>query len=160
MSVPPGQYFIRVDRLPQGWYFRGATLGGRDVSYSPLVVEGEDITGVTLSFTDQVTEISGSVTDDGDKEDSTALVIAFPTDRSGWINYGSRPRRLTSTRVTDTGSFRIGGLPPGEYFVAAVRDEIAGDWQRTDFLEAVATDATRVRLGDGDKQNVSLRVVR
>lgn len=160
MSVPPGQYFIRVDRLPQGWYFRGATLGGRDVSDSPLVVEGEDITGVTLSFTDQVTEISGSVTDDGDKEDSTALVIAFPTDRSGWINYGSRPRRLTSTRVTDTGSFRIGGLPPGEYFVAAVRDEIAGDWQRTDFLEAVAADATRVRLGDGDKQNVSLRVVR
>ncbi|HSG00946.1 MAG TPA: carboxypeptidase regulatory-like domain-containing protein [Vicinamibacterales bacterium] len=160
MSVPPGQYFVRVDRVPQGWYFRGATLGGRDVSDSPLVVEGEDITGVTLSFTDQVTEISGSVTNDSDKEDSTALVIAFPTDRSGWINYGSRPRRLTSTRATDTGSFRIGGLPPGEYFVAAVRDEIAGDWQRTDFLDAVAAAATRVRLGDGDKQNVSLRVVR
>ena len=48
MGVPPGQYFVRADRLPQGWYFRGATLGGRDVSDLPLVVEvsaGRVVTG-------------------------------------------------------------------------------------------------------------------
>ncbi len=160
MSVPPGNYFIRVDGLPQGWFFRGATLGGRDVSDAPLTVEGEDIGGVALTFTDRVTELSGSVTNADNDQDANALVIAFPTDRSGWINYGSRPRRLQSARVNPNGSFRIGGLPPGEYFVTAVRDEVAGDWQQTEFLESVAAEATRVRLTEGDKQTLSLRVVR
>jgi hypothetical protein len=160
MSVPPGSYFVRVDGLPQGWYFRGATLGGRDVSDEPLTVEGDDITGVTLTFTDQQTSLAGSVTNADNQQDTGALVIVFPADRSGWVNYGSRPRRIRSARVMPDGTFEMAGLPPGEYLAAAVRDEIAGDWQRTDFLEAVAVEATRVRLADGDKQNVSLRVVR
>lgn len=161
MSLPPGKYFLRVDALPQGWYFRGALLGGRDVTDMPLSVEGEDITGVTLSFTDQQTELSGSVTNpDNDEASANALVIVFPTDRGGWINYGSRPRRLQSTRVNDTGAFSFTGLPPGDYFLAAVRDEAAADWQQTEFLESVSASATRVRLGEGDRQVQTLRVVR
>jgi len=160
MSVPPGNYFLRVDALPQGWYFRGALLGGRDVTDMPLAVEGEDITGVTLSFTDRQTELSGSVTSPDNGESANALVIVFPADRGGWINYGARPRRLQSTRASDTGAFSFGGLPPGEYFLAAVRDEVAGDWQQAEFLDAISTSATRVRLGEGDKQTQSLRVVR
>ena len=160
MSVPAGSYFIRVDGLPQGWFFRGATLGGRDVTDAPLVVEAEDITGVTLTFTDQTTSLSGSVTDSDNKQDGTALVVVFPTDRGGWMNYGARPRRVRSARVTPNGTFQMGGLPPGEYFVAALRDENAGDWQRADVLEALSVDATRLRLADGDKQTLALRVVR
>ena len=160
MGVPPGKYFLRVDGLPQGWYFRGAMLGGRDLADEALTIEGEDVTGVALTFTDQQTELSGSVTDPDNNKDAGALVIVFPTDRDGWMNYGARPRRLRSTRVTETGTFTLAGLPPGDYFIAAVRDEIAGDWQRPDFLEAAAAEATRVRLGEGDKQTQSLRVVR
>ena len=160
MSVPAGSYFVRVDGLPQGWYFRGATLGGRDVTDAPLVIEAEDVSGVTLTFTDQTTSVSGSVTDAENKQDATALVVVFPTDRNGWVNYGSRPRRVRSARVTPNGTFQLGGLPPGEYFVAALRDENAGEWQRADVLESLAVDATRLRLADGDKQTLSLRVVR
>ena len=145
---------------PRGWHFRGAMLGGRNITDEPIAIEGEDIGGVTLQFTDTRTELTGSVTGDGDQSDSSALVIVFPADRAGWINYGTRPRRITSARVGSDGSFSLAGLPPGEYFVAAVRDEAAGDWQRTEFLEAIASAATRVRLGEGDKQTQTLRVVR
>lgn len=160
MAVPPGTYFVRVDNVPQNWYFRGATFGGRDVTDEPLTIDAEDIDGVVLSFTDRQTELAGSVTDPDGNQDSRALVLAFPTDRTGWINYGSRPRRLQSARVDQTGSYRLTGLPPGEYFVAAVRDETAGNWQQVDFLESVAGQATRIRLGAGDSQTQSLRVIR
>jgi protocatechuate 3,4-dioxygenase beta subunit len=160
MAVPPGKYFVRVDGVPQNWYFRGATLGGRDVTDEPLTIGAEDVNGVVLTFTDRQTELSGTVTDPGGAQDSGALVIVFPTDRSGWINYGARPRRLQSTRVDATGGFRLTGLPPGEYFVAAVRDESAGAWQSVEFLESVASEATRLRLGEGDTQSQSLRVIR
>jgi hypothetical protein len=160
VTVPPGRYFVRVDGLPQGWYFRGAAIGGRDVTDEPLEIQSEDIAGVTLTFTGQQTELSGSVTDPNGAEDAAALVIVFPTDRAGWINYGARPRRLRSVRVTETGTFTIAGLPPGDYYVAAVRDEAADDWQRPEFLESISAGASRLRLADGDKLTQSLRVVR
>ena len=43
MGVPPGRYFVRVSGAPQGWTFRGATLGGRDVTDTPFDIESDDV---------------------------------------------------------------------------------------------------------------------
>lgn len=160
MAVPPGQYFVRVNNPPQGWTFRGATQGGRDVTDAPLVIENEDIPGIMLTFTDQATELTGSVTDQSGTADSGAVVLIFPTERDRWVNYGSRPRRIRSARVDGRGEFQVANLPAGSYYVAAVRDEVASDWQNTEFLTSLAPDATQVRIDPGQKQSQSLRVVR
>jgi hypothetical protein len=160
VGVPPGKYFVRVSGAPQGWLFRGATLGGRDITDLPLELDTEDVTSVMLTFTDQETELTGSVTGATGATDSGAIVLVFPARAEGWINYGSRPRRLQSARVDETGAFRIGGLPAGDYLVAAVPDEIAGDWQNPAFLQSLAPVATSVRLEEGQRQSQSLQVVR
>lgn len=160
VSVPAGRYFLRVGGVPQGWTFRGAMLGGRDVADTPLEIEGTDIGGVTLVFTDRMSEINGSVTVANGSGDVTATVLVFPTDRDGWTNYGTSPRRLRNVRVDKTGAFSIGNLPAGEYFVAAVREASATDWQNPKFLEALAAEARRVQLAEGQKSSQSLRVVR
>lgn len=160
VSVPAGRYFLRVGGVPQGWSFRGAMLGGRDVADTPLEVDGTDIGGVTLVFTDRMSEINGSVMNASGAGDVSATVLVFPTDRDGWSNYGTSPRRLRSVRVDKTGAFSIGNLPPGEYFIAAVREAAAADWQNVKFLEGLAAEARRVQLAEGQKSSQSLRVVR
>ena len=158
MGVPPGRYFVRVQGAPQGWTFRGATLGGRDVTDVPLEIDS-DISGVVLTFTDRQTQLSGTVTAENGSPDA-ATVITFPTDASAWVGYGSASRRLRTARVDKNGNYNVGALPAGEYFVVAIPERIAADWQNPKFLEGLTGDATRVRIAEGDKRTVSVKVAR
>jgi hypothetical protein len=158
VGVPPGRYFVRVNGAPQGWTFRGATMGGRDVTDTPLDIESGDVNGIMLSFTDRPTQLSGNVTTDSGSPEG-ATVIVFPTDPSAWVGYGSSPRRLRTVRADKSGSYSFQNLPAGEYYASAVPDKMAADWQNPKFLESLTTDATRFRLGDGEKRTLNVKVV-
>jgi hypothetical protein len=158
MGVPPGRYFVRAQGAPQGWTFRGATLGGRDVTDTPLDIDSE-VSGVALVFTDRPIELSGRVTGDASLTEG-ATVILFPTDQSAWVGYGSTTRRLRNVRADKTGAFTIGNLPAGDYYLAAVTEKIAVDWQNPEFLASLTSDATRVRLSDGQKLTQNVKVAR
>ncbi len=158
MGVPPGRYFVRVAGAPSGWTFRGATLGGRDVTDTALEIDG-DVTGVMLSFTDRPTQLGGNVLiESGSPEGAT--IIVFPTDSNAWTGYGSTSRRLRTARADKTGGYTISNLPAGEYFIAAVPDKIAADWQNPRFLEGLTSGATRIRLADGEKRSENVKVSR
>jgi hypothetical protein len=159
MGVPPGHYFVRVAGAPQNWYFRGAMLGGQDVSDAPLALESENATGVMLTFTDRPADLSGQVTD-ANAGDNAATVIIFPADSAAWSGYGSTTRRLRNVRADKDGRYSAQNLPPGDYLVAAVPDKQAGDWQNPKFLESLAQSATRVRIGAGEKVTQNVQVVR
>jgi hypothetical protein len=154
----PGRYFVRATGLPQGWYFLGAVSGGADVSDAPLEVGSDDIGGIVLTFTDRQTELRGTVTGFNDAPDPLAAVIAFPSARAAW-SPGST-RRLRQVRTDPTGSYALIGLPPGQYFVAAVRDASASEWQDPVFLETLAAHATLIDLAEGQKVTRPLRAVR
>jgi hypothetical protein len=158
MGVPPGRYFVRAMGAPQGWTFRGATLGGRDVTDMPLDIDSE-VNGVALVFTDRPIELSGRVTGDASLTDR-ATVILFPADQSAWVGYGSSARRLRNVRADKTGAFTMGNLPAGDYYLAAVTEKIAVDWQNPEFLASLVSEAARVRLSDGQKQTQNVKVVR
>lgn len=159
MGVPAGRYFVRVSGAPQGWTFRGATLGGRDVTDTPMEIESGDVSGITLGFTDRPTDLSGHVQMDGGSTDG-ASVIVFPTDQTAWVGYGSSARRLRNVRADKTGAYSVSNLPAGEYFVAAVPDKMAVDWQNPEFLGSLTTDAVRVRLSDGQKATQNVKVAK
>jgi hypothetical protein len=62
------------------------------------------------------------------------------------------------------GSFRIRGLPPGTYLIAAVDAAdgalTAGGWQNPDVLGSLAPLATRLTLAEGQTATTSLRAIR
>jgi hypothetical protein len=66
------------------------------------------------------------------------------------------------TRADIHGAFGIVGLPPGEYFVAAVDamqgTEGFGEWQDPAFLDSLIARATRVALSDAQHLSLTLRV--
>jgi hypothetical protein len=55
--------------------------------------------------------------------------------------------------------YSIGGLPPGDYFIAAVDDRLTGEWPDPSFMNVLARFATRVAIADGGARTVDLRTI-
>jgi hypothetical protein len=162
MAVPPGKFVLRVGNLPAGWALLNAMAGGQDITDEPLELTTGDATGVVITLTDQPTEITGVVTSAAGGPDTGAAVIAFPTDNTAWVGRGTNPRRIRTVRPSKDGTFTFSNLPPGNYFIGAVPDVTAPDWQDPRFLDALSRSAARVLLGPGEKksQNVQTAPVR
>jgi uncharacterized protein (DUF2141 family) len=161
-GVPAGKYFVRVPGAPTGWFLKGAFLGDRDLSDSPLELESADVSDVVLSFTDRPASISGTVELSSQIARDGVAVIVFPADSKAWLESGINPRRLRRVATSDSGTYQVQSLPAGVYYVAAVREAAASDWLDPKFLESLATGAAHVQIGDGEKiaQNLRLQEVR
>ena len=154
----PGAYFIRVPTLLPGWRFKGAMLGGRDVSVVPLEISNGDVDGVTLLFTDQpANELSGTVTTSRGEPAPAASVIVFPADRQLWTNVGGSPRNLRAVGVGSASRYRVTDLPAGSYLVAATTDRRAA-WADPKFLDTLARSAQKITIADGEKRALDLRL--
>jgi hypothetical protein len=156
-ELPPGRYFIRFDNPPPGWLLRDISLRGRDISSAAIRLDS-DVTDVAFTFTDKPTDLGGLVRGDSGAVDGSTVLV-FPRDRTAWIDFGRKPLGLRATRSSRDGSFHFVGLPPGDYFVVAVDDAAAVDWQQPKRLEQFATSASQVTLGKGESRQIDLRPV-
>jgi hypothetical protein len=157
VGLGPGRYFVRVAGSPKGWMFKTATYNGRDVADAPLDLQGGDANGVVITFTDRWTGMRGVVQAPRGGPDADAVVLVFPTDAHGWASYGTNVRRVRSVRTSRTGEYSLHSLPIGDYYVIALPDEQAVDWQDPKFLEGLVLGARRVTIGDGDQPVQDLR---
>jgi hypothetical protein len=156
---PPGRYLVSVQAVPAGWSLVAAIANGRDVSDVPLEIDAADVEDVVLKFSDRTTTLSGAVATAGGQPDANADVIVFPADHTLWKQFGVTARRSRITRTSRSGAYTIVGLPPGDYFVAAVSSSASADWQAPNFLDALIRSATRVALAEGAERSVDLRTV-
>ena len=160
-EIPPGRYFVLFlafadDRQKMaGWETKGATLHGRDVSTLPLDLR-EDVTDLVMTITDHPSELSGIVRTAQGQADPGATVLWFTTDKSHWMNHGISSRKLRSMRANEDGTFKVRGIPAGEYFLAALPDEETADWQNPSLLETISRRAIRVSIADGEKRSQSI----
>jgi hypothetical protein len=65
---------------------------------------------------------------------------------------------VQAVRPATDGGYRAADLPPGDYFVAAVRRAAPDAWLDPAFLERLVATAVRVTVGDGAPGTVDLRV--
>jgi hypothetical protein len=157
-GLMPGEYYLR-NRASGDWIVKSIVAGGRDYTDAPFdATAGRDFTDVVVTMTDKPGSIEGTVTA-GDGRQSAATIIAFPADRSRWTNYGLSPTRIKTTRVTNVGSYRLAGLPAGEYLVVAVDPSQADAWHDPAFFPAAAGAASRVSVEWGASARMALRVV-
>ncbi len=160
-NLPGDLTQFKVTGLLQGAYvlrLGGPVIGqvksvewqGRDFTGRPFdMTSGRDITGVVVTFTSAAARIRGSVRDQKGAAAASGAVVAFPTDRSLWTNYGLRPDRLALATISTSGAYSL-NLPAGEYFVVAIDTASAKDWTDPRFLAAASTAATRVTVGWGE----------
>ncbi|HEY7475614.1 MAG TPA: carboxypeptidase-like regulatory domain-containing protein, partial [Vicinamibacterales bacterium] len=153
-GVPPGKYLLRVLNAPGGWDVRSIMLGGVDASDTPVDLDDKDLAGAVVTFTDKISALSGAVKATQGAADNAAAVVIFPTDNRAWTY--NNPRRVRMTRASKSGTYTFNGLPDGDYFLIAIPEEVASDWQDPRFLEVMSREATRISMVEGDKRTQDL----
>jgi protocatechuate 3,4-dioxygenase beta subunit len=159
-GVAAGKYYVRVPFSFSGWTLKSAEFGGRDVADVPLELEDGDVTGVVLRFTDRATDLSGVVRNQQSTTSTGATVVVAPAQPEMWVDFGTSPRRVRTAKTAADGRYQIGGLPPGDYLIAAVPGEAGSDWQNPTYLRTLAAAATKITIGDGEKKTMDLVVTR
>ncbi len=157
-GIPAGQHLIRSAGAARGWMLKSVSVGGRDVTDTPIELRsGEAVGNVAIVFTDQINEINGTVTTDDGVPAAEYTVLAFSTDQSLW-----RPqsRHIATARPDQTGQYKIRTLPPGEYYVVAVDPAEQGEWFEPVYLEDHRIGAARVTLTEGSVKTQDFRIKR
>jgi hypothetical protein len=156
-SIPGGGSFAGGSGAGAGWALRSAVVDGRDVLDTPIDVRpGQSLQNVVVTFTDQPTELAGTLMDGAGKPVAGFAIVVFSTNRASWFP-GSR-RISPAIQVSSDGKYRALGLPPGEYFLAALTDYEPGDLGDASFLEQIAAVAMKVTLGEGEKKPQDLKI--
>jgi len=155
-GIAAGQHLIRSAGAARGWTLKSVTVGGRDVTDTPIELRsGESISNLTVVFTDQVNEINGSVTGDQGAPATEYTVLAFSTDPSLWR---AQSRHIATARPDQTGQYRLRTLPPGEYYVVPVDPAEQGEWFDPSYLEEHRIGAARVTLTEGGVKTQDFKV--
>jgi protocatechuate 3,4-dioxygenase beta subunit len=121
-GVEPGSYLLSAQRtgyLDQGYGARTPQVVGPPLKLSA----GDRLSGVTFTLTPQ-SLLYGKVTDeDGDPVPSAQVEVLH-------VSYAGGRRQFANTAAVasqDDGSFVVGNLSPGRYYVsAALRNEVPG----------------------------------
>ena len=127
LALDPGERRARLDaEVGDRWTAaRWSTRRSRCAAASTL-------DGDTLVFTDKLTQIAGTVTNQQGDPVTDYTVLAFPIDATLW-----RPqsRQIMTTRPDQNGKYQLRGLPPGDYYVAMVDPAVQGEWFEPAFLD-------------------------
>jgi hypothetical protein len=157
-----GPNFLTAQPKNPDWIVKSITYQGQDLSDSAFDFGStETFRDIEVVVSAAGAEVRGRVADDRGVAVRDSAVVIFPTDRSKWT---IRSRWMRTAASNQEGTFRMRGLVPGEYWVVAVDrfhgSDVAGDLQSSEVLDTLAARAVRATLGEGQSQDVTLRLVR
>jgi hypothetical protein len=162
-GLSPGRYFMSASApaVAPGttgqWLLKSARVGDVDAADRPFdVVPNKDLSNIVLTFTDRISELTGTLLDGANRPTAAMSVILFGTDRSMW---SQRSRRLRfPVRTGADGRFRFASVLPGEYFLAVLTDYEPGDLYKPEFLEQVAAASMKITIAEGEKKVQDLKI--
>lgn len=165
-GVPPNQYRVTVTMpggfmgamLPDATWVLKSVVGpdGADLADTPFDLSpGRDLEGLVITLTDRPAVISGSVIDAAGRPVSAFPILIFSTDPSHWI---AGSRRVQMAQPASDGTYKVSGLPAGEYYVGAVTAIELDDLYDPSFLQQVAPIAFRITIADGETKEQDLRI--
>jgi hypothetical protein len=158
-GVQPGQYLLRVSGYAS-WTAKSITWKGREYLDAPFdTTVAEDFSGITVTVTNAVPELGGTVRGSTAVPTESAMVVVFPVERALWRNTGLNPARMKSAAVSNTGTYRLATLPAGDYLVAAIDRSNRNTWRDPEFLARLERSASRVTLSWGGRASQDLTAV-
>ena len=158
-GVTPDTYqFVTTWNAPAArdkWTIKSSTANGREAFEAPLRVNPNETVEWTVTYTDKPTSLTGVFQDSSGRAATDYYILVFSSDRKYWTP-GSR--RVRMTRPATDGAFSVKGLPPGEYFLAALTDLETGEWNDPALLEQLVRSSAKVTLRDGETTTQDFRI--
>ena len=153
------------------WYLKSVVINGQELVDVPF----DAGTSGTLSDIEVVMSglgatARGRVTDERAAPVRDYTAVVFSTFRERWFPLS---RWVKSSQSSASGVFTVAGLPPGDYWVAAIdRVNVSSprfsdgslapgpaDWVDAELLTMLSSRATRATLGEGQSHAATLRLV-
>lgn len=164
-GVMPGSYVLTgAGDVPTmagagpGWTVKSVVAGGRDLLNAPFEVRPrEDISGAVVTYTDRHTALEGQLTSAAGQPVSQFRVLVFSSNKDRWVPK-VLPRWMASVRAGVDGSFRIVGLPAGEYYVCALVDGAQPPAADEAFLTSLVSASIKIMLMDGETHTQTFKV--
>jgi hypothetical protein len=159
-GIGPGRYTLNVTFPTTAeagtWKLQSATASGRSLLDDAIELgPGVDVRDVTVKFSDELTQLSGTLQGVAGQIITEYYIVAIPTDKSIWR---PRSRRILSVRPATDGRFVFNDLPAGEYTIAALTDLDPVDLWDTAVLTQIAAAGAPVAIADGEKKVHDLRI--
>jgi hypothetical protein len=139
-----------------GWRVAAIRVNGQDVTDSGIDVDGRGVRGVEIELTSRRQQITGLVTDAKGAAVTDYIALLFSQDRLRWTAAGNR--YFSSSRPGDDGQFKVGTLPPGEYYAIALDRADGAEWGDPEFLEGLIRHASPFSLASGETKTLTLRL--
>ena len=155
---PPGIYSI-YSAGPEGWTLETISRGAQILADDMLTLEREDVRDLVVTYSRTQTKLGGSVMSTTGAPEPDAVVIVFPADTTLWREGIVSTRRVRRVPATSAGAYEFTGLPPGEYYVAAISPRYTSTWDDPVFLDALTGGATKIQLTSGGSASVALRTI-
>ena len=154
-NVAAAKFFVFVDNLPDGVYVKSVRAGGQDVPRTPLDLTSGVSGTLDILLSPHAAEMMGTVRNSDGEALPGILVTLWPKD--------AQPNNITGgirTSATDQhGDFRVTGLAPGDYFVAAWEELEQGLGNDIDFVRRFTTQAVAVTLEEGAHQTAQPKLI-
>ena len=143
--------------VPDGVIVKAIVQDGRDISDNVIdLPSGQTLDRVQIVLSTKVTSVIGQLTDDKGAPLPDGTILVFSTDADKW---SEDSRFVKSARPDQQGKYEVRGLPPGEYLAVAVDYVEEGSWNDPEYLESIRRFGQRLKLGEGDAQTVSLKLI-
>lgn len=157
-GVMPGDHVFRLEGLPDGWSLRSVYLMGREVTDTPLMLDGGGVLrNLQIVATDSETVVSGQVAGEDHRARPGVVVVVFPADPDLWLPFSHRVGRA---RADLDGRYRVRGLPPGDYLIVATDEADAIEPLDVVAFERLRAPADRLTLAAGERRTLDLHVRR
>lgn len=161
-TLMPGRYLIQMtfkrgSAPSERWRVRSIAVAGRPVPEVAFDVSDRSIADVSVTVTDRVSALRGTLSTAGNQPAPDFYVIAFPADQMYWTPQSAR---VQAVRPATDGAFLFESLAPGEYLLAALTDVEQEEWFDPAFLAALRPSAIAVKVVEGTTTTQNVRIAR
>lgn len=152
-NLQPGKYYVQVFGLGDDTYVKSVEFNGQQLAHQAVDAGSGGTMCIVLSAA--AAHVAGRVQDEGGKAMAGVTVSVWPkTPDPGRINGGAQ-----RTNTDQNGRFRLTGLPPGEYLIAAWEELEQGLAESSEFLALFSSSAKTITLQESAREELQLQPV-